>query len=190
MSRNISIAIIGILLIGAAGAFFFLNSQPQAQQVVPSKTGDPQQAPQAANEPAMKEERLLFKNVDGGQISLAEIQKDDKPLVIYFFATWCPTCESDLRALNSAYEKYQGKINVLVVGFDPSEDAQLIKHYKTSHGYSWSFAEYSKDAILHFKIVTQSTKIGIDAKGNVVFTDGYGVLSQSDWDARLEKLLK
>lgn len=137
-----------------------------------------------------KEDGLVFKNVDGGQISLAEIQNDDKPLVIYFFATWCPTCESDLRALNSAYEKYQGKINVLVVGFDPSEDAQLIKQYKTSHGYSWPFSEYSKDAILHFKIVTQSTKIGIDAKGNVVFTDGYGVLSQSDWDARLEKLLK
>jgi hypothetical protein len=53
----------------------------------------------------------------------------------------------------------------------------------------WAFAEYNKDALLHFKIITQSTKIGLDAKGNEIFRDGYGVLSGSDWAARLDKLL-
>ncbi|MCS4538900.1 MAG: TlpA family protein disulfide reductase [Thaumarchaeota archaeon] len=190
MARTLLLAIVGILVIGATGGLFLLNStQQQASKDVMVKDVSKEQALQKEPPQAMAKEAFTLRNVNGDQISLAELQKSGKPVLIYFFATWCPVCEKDLRSLNSTYQKYQGKIEVVVVGFDPTETSEQISQYRQSRGYTWAFAEYNKDALLHFKIITQSTKIGLDAKGNEIFRDGYGVLSGSDWAARLDKLL-
>ena len=190
MTKTLLLAIVGIIVVGAIGGLFLLNStQQQVSKDVMVKDVSKEQAMQKEPPQAMAKEAFTLRNVNGDQISLAELQKSGKPVLIYFFATWCPVCEKDLRSLNSTYQKYQGKIEVVVVGFDPTETSEQIKQYKQSRGYTWVFAEYNKDALLHFKIITQSTKIGLDAKGNEVFRDGYGVLSGSDWAARLDKLL-
>ncbi len=77
---------------------------------------------------------------------------------------------------------------MLVVGFDPSENIDMIRQYKESKEYSWIFAEYNKEALLHFKVITQSTKIGINTKGNIVFNEGYGVTDNDGWRRMLERL--
>ena len=190
MAKTLLFAIVGILVVGAIGGLFLLNStQQQAGKDVMVKDVSKEQAMQKEPPQAMAKEAFTLRNVNGDQISLAELQKSGKSVLIYFFATWCPVCEKDLRSLNSTYQKYQGKIEVVVVGFDPTETSEQISQYRQGRGYTWAFAEYNKDALLHFKIITQSTKIGLDAKGNEVFRDGYGVLSGSDWTARLDKLL-
>jgi len=190
MAKTLLLAIVGIIVVGAIGGLFLLNStQQQVSKDVMVKDVSKEQAMQEEPPQAMAKEAFTLRNVNGDQISLAELQKSGKPVLIYFFATWCPVCEKDLRSLNSTYQKYQGKIEVVVVGFDPTETSEQIKQYKQSRGYTWAFAEYNKDALLHFKIITQSTKIGLDARGNEVFRDGYGVLSGNDWTARLDKLL-
>ena len=190
MTKTLLLAIVGIIVVGAIGGLFLLNStQQQVSKDVMVKDVSKEQAMQEEPPQAMAKEAFTLRNVNGDQISLAELQKSGKPVLIYFFATWCPVCEKDLRSLNSTYQKYQGKIEVVVVGFDPTETSEQISQYRQSRGYMWAFAEYNKDALLHFKIITQSTKIGLDAKGNEVFRDGYGVLSGNDWTARLDKLL-
>ena len=190
MTKTLLLAIVGIIVVGAIGGLFLLNStQQQVSKDVMVKDVSKEQAMQKEPPQAMAKEAFTLRNVNGDQISLAELQKSGKPVLIYFFATWCPVCEKDLRSLNSTYQKYQGKIEVVVVGFDPTETSEQIRQYRQGRGYTWAFAEYNKDALLHFKIITQSTKIGLDAKGNEVFRDGYGVLSGSDWAARLDKLL-
>ncbi|HEY4673544.1 MAG TPA: TlpA disulfide reductase family protein [Nitrososphaerales archaeon] len=190
MTKTLLLAIVGIIVVGAIGGLFLLNStQQQVSKDVMVKDVSKEQAMQKEPPQAMAKEAFTLRNVNGDQISLAELQKSGKPVLIYFFATWCPVCEKDLRSLNSTYQKYQGKIEVVVVGFDPTETSEQISQYRQSRGYMWAFAEYNKDALLHFKIITQSTKIGLDAKGNEIFRDGYGVLSGSDWAARLDKLL-
>jgi len=190
MTKTLLLAIVGIIVVGAIGGLFLLNStQQQVSKDVMVKDVSKEQAMQKEPPQAMAKEAFTLRNVNGDQISLAELQKSGKPVLIYFFATWCPVCEKDLRSLNSTYQKYQGKIEVVVVGFDPTETSEQIRQYRQGRGYTWAFAEYNKDALLHFKIITQSTKIGLDAKGNEIFRDGYGVLSGSDWAARLDKLL-
>ena len=190
MTKTLLFAIVGIIVVGSIGGLFLLNStQQQVGKDTMVKDVSKERAMQKEPPQAIAEEAFTLRNVNGEQISLAELQKGGKPVLIYFFATWCPVCEKDLRSLNSTFQKYQGKIEVVVIGFDPTETSEQIKQYRQSRGYTWAFAEYNKDALLHFKIITQSTKIGLDAKGNQIFRDGYGVLTGSDWTARLDKLL-
>ena len=190
MTKTLLFTIVGIIVVGSIGGLFLLNStQQQVGKDTMVKDVSKERAMQKEPPQAIAEEAFTLRNVNGEQISLAELQKGGKPVLIYFFATWCPVCEKDLRSLNSTFQKYQGKIEVVVVGFDPTETSEQIKQYRQSRGYTWAFAEYNKDALLHFKIITQSTKLGLDAKGNQIFRDGYGVLTGSDWTARLDKLL-
>ena len=190
MTKTLLFAIVGVIVVGSIGGLFLLNGiQQQVGKDTMAKDVSKEQVMQKEPPQAIAEEAFTLRNVNGEQISLAELQKGGKPVLIYFFATWCPVCEKDLRSLNSTYQKYQGKIEVVVVGFDPTETSEQIKQYRQSRGYTWAFAEYNKDALLHFKIITQSTKLGLDAKGNQIFRDGYGVLTGSDWTARLDKLL-
>ena len=112
----------------------------------------------------------------------------EKPLVIYFFATWCPICRMDLENLNATYPQYEDEISVLVVGFDPTESMGKIRDYKEGRNYPWPFAVYNEDAITGFKIVSQASKVGISLEGEVVFIKGYGVVSGEGWEELFREL--
>lgn len=134
------------------------------------------------------EDIIVFETVDGEELTIEDILSQGKPVVIYFFATWCPTCERDLKALDEVYREEAVRVNVLIVGFDPTETPEQIRAYKESRNYIWPFVEYNKDAIIKYKVVTQSTKIGISKEGEVVFSEGFGALTKDDWKDLFQRL--
>lgn len=56
----------------------------------------------------------------GGTISLAEF-RGKKPVVVDFWASWCPNCRRDMPRLNSFHEKYKDKVEVIGVNLKESE---------------------------------------------------------------------
>ncbi len=171
-------AIILIALIGAAAYLTF--NQPEEEE----GDGGEEIQPPEGSEP----EGIVFETVDGEEVSLVELLSGGKPILIYFFTTWCPTCESDLKSLNQTYGEFEESVDVLVVGFDRTESLEKIKGYREAHNYGWLFAGYNKEAITRFRIVTQASKIGLDADGEVVFSEGFGVVSNEGWRDLLRKL--
>ena len=45
---------------------------------------------------------FTINTVEGKELKLSELA-DDKPTVLYFFATWCPNCAHDLAAVKDVY---------------------------------------------------------------------------------------
>lgn len=37
------------------------------------------------------------------------------PIIINFWASWCPPCRAEMPALQSVYDEYQGKISILAI---------------------------------------------------------------------------
>lgn len=174
--RTIPIAIIAVVVIGAGlGYFFFLKpNQPES--------------PLVNDEPPNRDTEIVFTLTTGDEVTIDDLLADEKPLVIYFFATWCPTCGKDIENLNTTHPQYEDEISVLVVGFDPTESLDKIKDYKETRNYPWPFAVYNKDAVTEFQIVSQASKVGISLEGEVVFTKGYGVVSKDGWEALFQEL--
>jgi thiol-disulfide isomerase/thioredoxin len=160
--------IIAIVVIGA-GVGYFLFMRP-SQPDVPN--GDEQPNGDTG---------VVFTLTSGDQVTIEGLLAEEKPLVIYFFTTWCTTCRSDLLNLNATYPEFQEDISILVVGFDRTEDMDKIEDYKLGRNYPWPFAGYNSDAITEFKIVSQASKVGISLEGEVVFTEGFGVVSVDGW---------
>ena len=126
---------------------------------------------------------IKLRTVDGEEITIGEILSKEKPVVLYFFTTWCPTCRNDLKNLKSVYDEFRDSVEVLVVGFDFSETAEEIREYAVRRGYygEWIFTEPSGELISAFKVTTMASKIVISTDGEIVYREGYGVVDEDKW---------
>ncbi|MBI2048150.1 MAG: redoxin domain-containing protein [Parcubacteria group bacterium] len=65
-------------------------------------------------------------SLEGKTLSL-EDYRGQKPVVLDFFATWCPNCRRDMPNLNRFYEKYKDKIEV--IGVNLQESPSVVKKF-------------------------------------------------------------
>lgn len=140
------------------------------------------------DQPPTNSEGIIFKTVEGVELTVDDLLSENQGVLIYFFTTWCPTCEQDLKALNETFQDQEWQVKVLIVGFDPIETLEQIQAYKISRNYTWQFVEYNRDAIIEYEVVTQSTKIAINQEGEVVLKEGFGTLSKIEWQEILQRV--
>lgn len=69
----------------------------------------------------------------GDSFTLSELQ--GTPVVLNFWATWCGPCQRELPALQSAAERYAGKI--IIVGVDQGEAADVVQPYADELGLTF-----------------------------------------------------
>ena len=179
MDRKILFAI--LLVIIAGGAFFLFKPKTPEDNTIDDGGGEQPPEP-------LEELPLVFEIVDGEEVSLDELLSEGKPLLLYFFTTWCSTCRKDLENLNETYVDYEDDVAVLVVGFDPIENEAKLRDYRDKQNYIWPFALYNKEAITRLKIVTQASKRGIYENGDSAFSEGFGVVSIPEWREYLDQL--
>ena len=59
-----------------------------------------------------------------------------KPLLLHFWATWCPPCRGELPNLKKAYDRFHEK-ELQFVGVSLDTDAAKLAEYLRTHGVSW-----------------------------------------------------
>lgn len=104
----------------------------------------------------------------GGTISLAEF-RGKKPVVVDFWASWCPNCRRDMPNLNRFYEKYKDKVEV--IGVNLQEKESTVRDFIASRGIGFPIAlDPSNRASSAFGIQYTNTHFLIDINGNLVRT--------------------
>jgi len=74
-----------------------------------------------------------LENLDGKSISLGDFR--GKPVLINFWATWCPPCVSEMPFLQQVYEEWSGKGLVVLainIGESPSEAKRFLQTHNLS----------------------------------------------------------
>jgi len=97
-------------------------------------------------------------------------QKHTKPLMVHFWATWCPTCKleaSNIEYISSQYE-------VLSIAVNSGTDAEL-KQFMQENALTFRVINDAKGRwSKHFKVEAFPTTFIYDAKGILSFTEvGY-----------------
>ena len=76
-----------------------------------------------------------LESIDGGNITLSQY-RGEKPVILDFFATWCPNCQRDMPRLSRWYdEKYKDKVEV--IGINLRENKGKVKDFTESYGISF-----------------------------------------------------
>ncbi len=95
---------------------------------------------------------------------------DGKPLIIHFWATWCPTCKLEAANIQSISEKY----SVLTIAVQ-SGDNRKIETYMKENGFDFKVLN-DTDGVWakKFKVEAFPTTFIYDGKGELKFTEvGY-----------------
>ena len=125
--------------------------------------------------------------IDGNQYILSEF-KNEKPILLYFWASWCPYCSRDFDVVKNVYPKYIDKVTFLAIDLDLNEDAKLIKNYKDKKELRGiDFAEGKSDILSAYAIKYTTTKYAIGKNGKILYK-GSGVFDEQQWEVLLNGL--
>ena len=122
--------------------------------------------------------RIEAQLLDGSMFSVEE----GKPLLVHFWAVWCPTCKLEAPNIEAVSKEY----NVLTVAVSSGSDAE-VKAYMQEQGLSFKVIN-DVDGVWakQFKVEAFPTTFIYDNKGELQFTEvGYtttaGLLARFEW---------
>ncbi|MBI2649702.1 TlpA family protein disulfide reductase [Candidatus Woesearchaeota archaeon] len=127
--------------------------------------------------------------IDGKQYRLSQFKEENKPILLYFWASWCPFCSRDFDVVKNIYPKYADKVTFLAIDLDLNEDKELISKYKEKKGISGiDFAEGKTDILSDYAIKYTTTKYAI-ARNGLILYKGSGVFNEQQWEVLFNALV-
>ncbi len=131
---------------------------------------------------------LNLRTLDGNPLSLEDFQKDKRPALLYFGATWCPHCTADLSRVAAVHPKYKDAVRFVWVDIDQTEPASLIRQFKEKfNADSIEFAQADQRTLVNYGIQYTTTRFAVQPSGAVT-PAGTGELSQAQWEALFKQL--
>jgi len=127
---------------------------------------------------------VTLENLAGDTVSLSRwIGK--KPVIVEFWATWCPICEELLPRMEAAQKKYGDRAEFVVVAVAVNQSKNSVRRHLARHPMPFTFLWDSNGAAVRaFQAPSTSYIAVLDAKGTVVYT---GVGADQDIEAALAK---
>ena len=150
--RLLSSLILLVLLLGAGWIWF---------SRVPTGAASPR--PEAIPLKGHPAPDFTLQTLDGQPLSLSDLR--GKPVVLNFWATWCPPCRAEMPELQAASEAYAAG-GVIVLGVNQDGTADEVRAYQTELGLSFPVVlDSAYDAVKVYQINSLPTTFFIDRDG-------------------------
>lgn len=112
--------------------------------------------------------QIEAKLIDGSTFRSREME--GKPLIVHFWATWCPTCKAEASNIEAVSEEYE----VVSIAVNSGSD-EVLKRYMRENGYHFRVLNDTRGkwaGIFHVEVFP--TTFIFDSKGELQFTEvGY-----------------
>jgi thiol-disulfide isomerase/thioredoxin len=120
--------------------------------------------------------RFTSRTVDGKRFEGSSLA--GKPVLLWFWAPWCPTCRGQIAQVQEIATDYKGDISVVGVG--SLDDMAAIRDFARGFTDVTHLADESGAVWKHFRVTQQSSFVLLDASGAKVFSAGYGGSNELD----------
>src|SRR6266705_1300630 len=130
---------------------------------------------------------VTLENLNGDSVALSKwIGK--KPVIVEFWATWCPICAELLPRMEAAQQKFGDRAAFLVVAVAVNQSKNSVRRHLEREPMPFTFLwDGNGAAVRAFQAPSTSYVAVLDADGRVVYT---GVVSEQDIEAALETAVK
>jgi thiol-disulfide isomerase/thioredoxin len=130
---------------------------------------------------------VTIQDLDGNAVDMGR-WVGKRPVIVEFWATWCPICAELLPRMETAHKKYGDRVDFLVVAVAVNESPNTVRRHLSRNPMPFTFLwDVNGNATRAFQAPATSYVAVLDAQGRVVYT---GVGADQDIDAALEKALQ
>jgi cytochrome c biogenesis protein CcmG, thiol:disulfide interchange protein DsbE len=152
------VLIVGIIWLVEGGRV----EEPTAQASVVTLTGFQGGTTPQVGAPAPN---FTLESLDGRQVSLAELR--GRPILINFWATWCPPCRAEMPDLQEVSRAYENA-GLVVLGLNLQESRDDVQRYADTLGLTFPLL-LDRDGVVatHYNLTALPTSYFIDRDGIV-----------------------
>jgi thiol-disulfide isomerase/thioredoxin len=159
----------------------------------PSRPSGPSSAALASPPPAVLKPGTIapafsLTSLDGGQ-PMVLARYLGRPVIINFFASWCPDCRAELAAVASVARTSASSVAVLGVDSNESSDAAAVRLLAQAHASYPVGVDPNAKVATEYLVQALPVTYFLDGSGHVVGADlgPQSVASLEDWVRRLER---
>ncbi|MBI4421255.1 MAG: TlpA family protein disulfide reductase [Gemmatimonadetes bacterium] len=129
---------------------------------------------------------IPVETLDGQPADLAT-NVGKKPILIEFWATWCPLCRALMPRMEAAHKKHGDRIEFVVVAVAVNQSKNSVKRHFADHPMPFKVVwDGTGAAVRAFEAPSTSYIVALDASGKVAYT---GLGDKQDIEAAVEKSL-
>jgi thiol-disulfide isomerase/thioredoxin len=130
---------------------------------------------------------VTVEDLDGNAVDL-ETLVGSRPVLIEFWATWCPVCEELEPAMEEAHRLYGDRVVFLVIGVAVNQSQRSIRRHLERHPSPFQYLWDTRGrATRAFKAPTTSYVVILDGEGTVAYT---GVGADQDLVGALNRIVE
>jgi thiol-disulfide isomerase/thioredoxin len=129
---------------------------------------------------------VQIEDLDGKPVSLSE-HVGRRPVVIEFWATWCPLCERLFPALDAAQRRHGAAVDFVVIAVAVNQSQRSIRRHLERHPLPFRVLwDTDGRATRAFQAPSTSYVVALDAIGKVVYT---GIGEEQDIEGAVRRAM-
>ncbi|MBQ2667810.1 MAG: TlpA family protein disulfide reductase [Clostridia bacterium] len=161
---------IGLFFLGANFLYQYLSEQYDPQNIVVEENAAEMEAESSTAENApMDAPDFTVEDLDGNPVNLSDFK--GKPVVLNFWASWCPPCKSEMPDFDDVYAQVGEDVHFMMVNLTDGdrETVATASAYVESQGYSFPvYYDTAMQAAIAYQVMSVPTTYFIDADGRLI----------------------
>lgn len=114
---------------------------------------------------------------DGEKVTLSEVLKEKKLVVLNFWYTTCSWCLTEFPIMDEVYQFYTD--DVAIIALDPLDGAAAVKSFKETYQYSFAMADCPASWANTFGVTGYPTSVFIDQYGVICAVEAGAITSKT-----------
>ena len=165
-NKKTTAALIALLVVIAAGTAAAIG-------IFGKSTAEPQKGgvPAAESDAPTPAADFTVFDADGAAVSLSDFAGE--PVLLNFWASWCPPCRAELPDFESAYQTHGSRVRFLMIDLTDGnrETQQSGQAFADDNGYTFPlYFDLQGSAAKAYQIMSIPQTVLIDAAGNVLYS--------------------
>ena len=192
----IGLVVFALFLGGAYAAYSSLSEKYESSQetALEQKGGNAQENSPPPEDSSGDTKKTLAPDftvygTDGAEYKLSDFQ--GKPVVLNFWASWCPPCREEMPHFNEVYKEYKNEVAFLMVDLvdGQRETEESGQAFVKKEGYDFPiYLDKNTQAASIYGITTIPTTLFIDAEG-YIFIGYRGPLNKTTLEKEIKSML-